>query len=76
MDAQVQYKKCPATDTEAQVTYIKSPVNGQVPTEGSSRMYVQSVKCRAQVPEAATVQQGIPEHGQHTTEPPCGSGTL
>jgi hypothetical protein len=41
--------KCPATDTEAQVTYIKSPVNGQVPTEGSSRMYVQSVKRRAQV---------------------------
>ena len=29
-----------------------------------------------QIPEAATVQQGIPEHGQHTTEPPCGSGTL
>ena len=41
--------KCPATDTEAQVTYIKSPANGQVPTEGSSRMYVQSVKRRAQV---------------------------
>ena len=41
--------KCPATDTEAQVTYIKCPVNGQVPTEGNSRMYVQSVKRRAQV---------------------------
>ena len=49
MDAHVQYMKCPATDTEAQVTYIKSPVNGQVPTEGNSRMYVQSVKRRAQI---------------------------
>ena len=49
MDTQVQYMKCAATDTEAQVTYIKSLVNGQVPTEGSSRMYVQSVKRRAQV---------------------------